>query len=129
MNMIARKYIAEGTSPYSAEIESPHKITDLQLTQCLRGLQVVDPSALPLPVWAHYQVLVYAIAHKEAGLIMVFPTSAPLQIAPLPSEMIGSSCAVGGKGQKQVSYIGSPKKYGHKMPNQDIDFGNGADGA
>lgn len=42
--------------------------TDLKVMG-VKGLRVVDPSVLPCPIGAHYQVVTYALAEQAAEII------------------------------------------------------------
>jgi choline dehydrogenase-like flavoprotein len=67
----ARVRRAGNTFYHAAGSASMGKVVDSQLrVYGVKGLRVVDASVIPIPIAAHYQASVYAIAEKAADLIL-----------------------------------------------------------
>jgi choline dehydrogenase-like flavoprotein len=67
----ARVRRARNTFYHAAGSASMGKVVDSQLrVYGVKGLRVMDASVIPVPIAAHYQACVYAIAEKAADLVL-----------------------------------------------------------
>lgn len=56
-------YHAAGSAAMGKVVDTKLKVMGIQ------GLRIVDASVFPLPITAHYQAIVYALAEKAADII------------------------------------------------------------